>query len=93
MEYVPEQELRTPKANFNLALSNGQESYVGPRLTQLAHQVMDRLNILSKVVNVMLVKLLKGILSGYTERIKEPLSVKDIQVGNKTLFAASMTLP
>ena len=87
---MPEQELRTPKANFNLALSNGQESYLGPRLTQLAHQVMDRLNVLSKVVNVMLVKLLKGIFSGDTERIKEPLSVEDIQVGNKTLFAASM---
>ena len=87
---MPEQELKTPKANFNLALSNGQESYLGPHLTQLAYQVMDRLNILSKVVNVMLVKLLKGILSGDTERIKEPLSVKDIQVGNKTLLAESM---
>ena len=87
---MPEQELRTPKANFNLALSNGQESYLGSRLTQLAYQVMDRLNVLSKVVNVMLVKLLKGIFSGDTERIKEPLSVEDIQVGNKTLFAASM---
>ena len=37
-----------------------------------------------------LARLLKGIFSSDTEWIKEPLSVEKIQVGNKTLLAASI---
>ena len=86
---VPDQELRSSKAVFNMLAVESQTGLLGDKLQSMVSEVMDRTNCLEKAVNVV-ARLCKGLFSSDTGRFKEPLTAVDIKVANKVLFIASM---
>ena len=86
---MPEQELRPSKAVFHTASIFLQQSPLGPQLTALSLQVMERTNCLSKAINVM-ARLLKCLFRRDRTAIEEPLTVNDITAATHVLFIASM---
>ena len=89
LDYVPDQELRTSRAVFNVTCVDEVEGALGAKFWQLMSQVMDRSNCLDKVVNVT-ARLLKCLFGSDRNIIKEPLQVRDISAANHILFTASM---
>ena len=89
LDYVPEQELRSTKAAFNVTNVESWQCILGPRLSSLVNQVMVKSNCLSKVTNVV-ARLLKCLFCKDVDKIRESLTVDDIQVASQVLFIVSM---
>ena len=89
LDYIPEGELRSPKALFNLMACGEWQSGLGLKLEKIVTEVMLRSNCYSKTVNVT-ARLIKCLFSGNSDLIKEPLTVRDIQVARLVQFVASM---
>ena len=89
LDLVPQSELRSSKAIFNSVGTEAWRCALGPKLEKLVRQVMERSNCLSKVTNVV-ARILKCLFSTDREKIKESLSVRDIEAAARALFIASM---
>ena len=75
IDILPEQELRRPKALFNLAVMNEWECLLGKRLSQLVVSVMHRSNSYVKTVHVT-ARLLKAQFDQDRSKIQEALTVR-----------------
>ena len=89
IDTLPASELRAPKAVFHGIAAEEWQSCLGPRISKMVLEIMIKSNCYSKTVNVT-ARLIKGIFSRDGERIKEMLSVQDIQVARLCQFMVSM---
>ena len=89
LHYIPEQELRVPKAAFNLTDPQVWNSLLGKDLDRIITQIMERSNCLMKTSNVT-ARILKCLFSLDRTRIEEPLTAKDILVARTAQFMVSM---
>ena len=91
MDSIPEQELRKPRAMFNLA-SAGTDMWtcgLGPKITDMVLHVMRMSNCYSKTVSIT-ARLMKGIFSQDRSKITECLTVRDLKMARRVQFMVSM---
>ena len=91
IDMLPEQELRRPKALFNLVAMGDWECLLGKELSQLVVSVMHRSNSYVKTVHVT-ARLLKAQFDQDRSKIQEALTVRDIKLGKLVQFMVSMYL-
>ena len=89
LDVVPDQELRAPKATFNLASSGVWKSPLGSKLTRILMDIMDKSNCYQKTVHVT-ARFLKSVWDQDRGRIREALTVDDILVARIAQFQVSM---
>ena len=90
LDILPAQELRTPKAWFNVA-NVGQDSFIGSfKLTSIVEEIMSRSNSWPKTIGVT-ARILKALFNSDRLAIQESLSVKDLEVAKMVQYAVSMS--
>ena len=89
LDAVPDQELRKPKAFFNVAVTGTWVSSLGSKLSKLIADVMCRSNSYDKTVNVT-ARLLKSLFDQNRERIQVTLEVRNIKLAKLVQFLVSM---
>ena len=87
LDIVPEEEMRVPKAVFNMVETVSGVSDMG--VAMMVRKVMDSSNKWEKTVNVT-ARLVRGLLAMNRGRITDPLTVKDIQSARILQFLVSM---
>ena len=86
---MPDQELRAPRAVFNTLNPKSWHSYLGKKLDDIVTQIMEVSNCYEKTTNVT-ARVLKGIFSLDREKMRENLTVEDIQIARIAQFMVSM---
>ena len=89
MDYVPVEELRSPKAVFGLTDAEPWVIPLEAKLTSILEYVMLRTNSYSKAVHVS-APLLKYLFSMDRSRVSEPLTVQDMDAARRAQFVLSM---
>ena len=88
LDAVPQEELRAPKAAFNLAKTKFGVGDLSLGVMQMVVKVMEKSNNWAKTVHVT-ARLFRGLLTMSREKIKDPLTVKEIQVARTMQFVVS----
>ena len=89
LDRIPDQELRSPKAIFNMVDSRPWISRLGTDIDRMVNQIMERSSCYQKTTCVT-ARLLKCLFSRDKERIKEPLTAQDLKVARLVQFIISM---
>ena len=88
LDAVPVEELRAPKAVFNMAEAVFGVGDLDLGVMEMARKVMEKSNNWGKTVNVT-ARLFRGLLAMKRDRINDPLTVKEIQTARTLQFVVS----